>query len=412
MAGDLEVQAGRGVSARGLRIRLVATHPIQYQAPLFRAVAARSAWDFQVWYCHRATAEEQGDAGFGVPFEWDVPLLDGYESRFLENAARRPGLHRFGGLSTPAMGDLLRRDRPDALIVQGWFYRAAWQAIVAAWRQGIPVLMRGDSILPRGVLTPRSFMTGAARRAFVPRFDACLAVGGRSREYFEHYGARPDRVFVVPHTIDAARLAAEAVRGEPCRKRWRAEAGFDDSTTVFVLAAKLVDVKRPLDFVEAVARAARTARVAGLIAGDGPLRQACERRARDRQAPVKFLGFVNQSEIARAYVTADALVLPSDSETWGLVVNEAHVCGRAAIVSDAVGCAPDLIEPGRTGVVVPPRDPAALADAMIRLAADPSRLAAMGMEAQRRAVAWSPDRVADALLHALDRTLDERRSTP
>ena len=77
------------------------------------------------------------------------------------------------------------------------------------------------------------------------------------------------------------------------------------------------------------------------------------------------MGFVNQSELPAVYASADVLVLPSDGqETWGLVVNEAMACGVPAVVSDAVGCGPDLIEPGRTGATFPFGDIAALAAAI------------------------------------------------
>ena len=69
---------------------------------------------------------------------------------------------------------------------------------------------------------------------------------------------------------------------------------------------------------------------------------------------VRMLGFVNQSELPGIYASADVLVVPSDfRETWGLVVNEAMACGTPAVVSVAVGCAPDLIMEGLTGAIFP-----------------------------------------------------------
>src|SRR5205807_920130 len=111
--------------------------------------------------------------------------------------------------------------------------------------------------------------------------------------------------------------------------------------------------KRPMDFVQAVAGAARRGSpIYGLMVGDGPLRTACEVETNQRRAPVGFTGFLNQSEIVGAYAAADYLVLPSDGgETWGLVVNEAMACGLPCIVTDKVGCGPDMIVPNRTGSV-------------------------------------------------------------
>ena len=119
--------------------------------------------------------------------------------------------------------------------------------------------------------------------------------------------------------------------------------------------------------------------------------------------PVTFAGFLNQSEIPKAYVAADCLVLPSDSgETWGLVVNEAMACGIPAIVSDHVGCGPDLVIEGETGGVFPLGDIDALAHKIAHFASDADRLKAMGKEAQRRVMTYySVDRAVEGTLAAI-----------
>jgi glycosyltransferase involved in cell wall biosynthesis len=115
------------------------------------------------------------------------------------------------------------------------------------------------------------------------------------------------------------------------------------------------------------------------MVGDGPLRAACEEFVSSRKLTVHFAGFLNQSQIVDAYVAADCLVLPSDArETWGLVVNEAMVCSRPAVVSDAVGCAPDLVRPGRSGEVFPLGDTQTLSHILVALARDPARVRVLG----------------------------------
>ena len=111
------------------------------------------------------------------------------------------------------------------------------------------------------------------------------------------------------------------------------------------------------------------------MVGEGPMRAEIEAEIQRTGAPVRLLGFFNQSEMPEAYALADVLVLPSETETWGLVVNEALACGLPAVVSSGVGCAPDLVEPGATGETYPMGDVDALAVAMERalhLARDPA----------------------------------------
>src|SRR5207248_1690512 len=115
-----------------------------------------------------------------------------------------------------------------------------------------------------------------------------------------------------------------------------------------------------------------------LVVGDGELMTEARALAARERLPLTFAGFLNQTEIVGAYVAADCLVLPSDTgETWGLVVNEAMACGIPAIVSDQVGCGPDLVSDSVTGAMFPMGDIDALARCLIDFSADPQRLRRM-----------------------------------
>jgi glycosyltransferase involved in cell wall biosynthesis len=125
--------------------------------------------------------------------------------------------------------------------------------------------------------------------------------------------------------------------------------------------------------------------------------------------PIRFTGFLNQSQITKAYVASDALVLPSDGgETWGVVVNEAMACARPCIVSDRVGCGPDLVIPQVTGSIFPLGDVDALANSMLELAGSPQRLVSMGLEAQSRLRDHSIETAVDGVIQSLAATVDPR----
>jgi glycosyltransferase involved in cell wall biosynthesis len=351
------------------KLAIVASHPIQYQAAWFRALAARV--DLTVFFCHRQTREGHAEAGYGLAFEWDVPLVDGYRAEWLQNVSRHPGVFRFDGCDTPEVGERLRRGGFDACVVSGWYLKSYLQAIFACWRSGIPVLLRGDSQLT----TPRSSLRTATKylpyRLLLTGVAGPLYVGSANRRYLVHYGVRPERLFFVPHSIDdrwfSDQAAAARRTGETVRIR--RELGVSDDATMMLFVGRLVEQKRPLDFVDAIARTSRDRKTVGVIAGSGPLGAAVEGLVRDTGAPVRTIGFRNQSALPALYAAADVFVLPSDArETWGLVVNEAMACGTPAAVSDAVGCAGDLIRP-YTGEVFPAGDVGALAQAMAHIVA-------------------------------------------
>src|SRR2546421_6769924 len=159
-----------------IRLAILTTHPIQYHSAWFRGVAAHPKFDIHVYYCHKATPREQALAGFNVEFDWDIPLTTGYPHSFLENVATPPG-ERFAGFDTPEIKNIIRRGEYDAVLVNGWHYKSAWQAIWACWKSGVKVLVRGDSHLHTARSALKKMVKFLVYRRLIPRFDACLAAG-------------------------------------------------------------------------------------------------------------------------------------------------------------------------------------------------------------------------------------------
>lgn len=388
------------VQSEPKRLAIVSTHPIQYHAHWFRALSARPEIDLSVFYCYLASPADQAQAGFGVEFEWDIPLLEGYRYNFLNGTLKKPG--NFFGLQAPSIAQILKQKRVDVALVNGWHYKVAWQTIAACWKMRIPLLVRGDSQL----VSPRSRLKRLVKyplySSFIPHFDACLAVGTRSRNYYLHYGAQPERVFLVPHAI-SDHFACATEHSELLRPEQRLRLGFAEGHTVFLFAGKFIEKKRPMDFLRAIEVAGREEpAVAGLMVGDGPLRPACEDFVRCHRLPVRFTGFLNQSQMGEAYATADCIVLPSDGrETWGLVVNEAMSCARPAVVSDAVGCGPDLVRHGHTGAVFPLGNVEALSRILVAFAGNPAQLRAMGEGARAGLRSYSVDAAVRGVVDAV-----------
>jgi len=344
-----------------MRLSIVASHPVQYHAPLFRILAQR--FELMVFFAHRATQYDQAQAGFGVGFDWDVDLLSGYKHVFLNNVARKPNLERFSGCDTPEIAARLAEANPDAVLVLGWHLKTYLQAAFAAKRLGLPLLARGDSHLdtPRGVL--KKIAKAAAYPFFLRLFDAALYVGERSHAYWRHYRYPETRLFFSPHCVDAAWFGERAT--SEAGNALRARLGIAPAAKVALFAGKLLQFKRPDDLIKAAARLKVEGReLEVLVAGSGPMETEIAAFARAAGVPLHMLGFYNQTEMPAAYAAADVLVLPSEHETWGLVANEALACGRPVVLADSVGSAPDLAADGTAGRVFPVGDIGALAEAL------------------------------------------------
>lgn len=315
-----------------MKLVYLASHPIQYHAPLFRALSAHC--DFEAWFAHRQDAHGQAAAGYVRAFDWDVDLLDGYRHAFLRNIARQPGVSTFSGCDTPEVGRRLAEARPDALVVGGWNLKAYWQARAAARRLGIPVFARTDSQPMPGDGRWRRMLRQVVHRIALRGFDGFLAAGERSMDHLRALGIDPRRIAVVPHTVDVARFAVAVAQRDA--HRTALDAG---TRTVLVFVGRLIPMKR-VDLLLAALRGLPAESAVLWIVGDGPLRAELERRSAG--LPVRFLGFRNQSELPALLAAADVLALPSERDTWGLVVNEMLATGGRALVSLSAGCGPDL----------------------------------------------------------------------
>ena len=350
-----------------VRLTVVLTHPIQYYAPWFRHIHAHAPEiALTVVYAARPTPAQQG-VGFDRAFEWDVPLTTGYRSLVVRDAApgERVDSDSFAGLDVAEIGEAIASTTPDAVVITGWYSKTLVRALAACRRLGIPTLYRGDSHLDSAPAGWRRPIWALKTWWLLRLFDGYLSPGTRVDRYLRRFGAADDRIFRVPHGVDNemfARTAAPYQRPD-ARAAARREIGIDDRTFAVLFVGKLVDRKRPLDLVRAVARLG--GRGALLVAGAGPLEAAVCAEASRLGVDLRMLGFLNQTELGRAYAIADCLALPSDrTETWGLVVNEALAAGVPVVVSDAVGCAPDLARDGETGRRHPLGDVPALTDAL------------------------------------------------
>jgi glycosyltransferase involved in cell wall biosynthesis len=217
-------------------------------------------------------------------------------------------------------------------------------------------------------------------------------------------------VFLAPHFVDNRRFRDT---GNQCREEaraWRRQLGIPDGAVVFGFVGKFEKKKRPGDFLQASKDLSPsvlpgvTPRAVMLFVGSGSelpglAAQAGTRIGRD----VLFVPFQNQSEMPRVYSAIDALVLPSGAESWGLCVNEAMNLGVPAIVSDVVGCGPDLVIPGATGWVFRSGDLADLRKAlMAAINRTPEQKAAMAMATQEHVAAYSVEAATAGLREALN----------
>jgi glycosyltransferase involved in cell wall biosynthesis len=374
-----------------VRIAYLATHPIQYQAPLLRLIAAEPGISLKAFFRSPMGLKSYVDKGFGQAIAWDVPLLEGYEHEFLPALGDPLRVTPFLRPLNYGLGRRLAEGRFDVLWVHGYARVFHQAAMLGAKARGLKILLRDE---PTAISKPRGGMRRLVKRrvfgALADLVDGVLAIGKLNRQYWIEQGFDPAKVYSMPYAVDNQRFRAGAEAAAPGRGAFLAAIGLPADRPRILFSGKLTHIKAPDVLLEAFARMGEP-KASLCLVGDGPLRGRLEARARELGVGTRvlFAGFRNQRELPAFYDAADVFVLPSRQEPWGLVVNEAMNAGRAVVVSDKVGSGPDLVRPGENGAIVPAGDADALAAAFREVLASPARTAAMGRRSLEIIERWS-----------------------
>jgi len=286
---------------------------------------------------------------------WDVNLLAGYRWTLL---GRKPLLAKAGWLLSASRW--LRRQ--DIVVLHGHADPEMLLAVVACRLLRVRYLLRGDSHPDSTAIGWRRIVRHLLATFVVRSAAGALPIGRLNAAFYDRYGRIPQ--YIAPYSVDNDRFRTMSDAARPSRVQRLESLGLDPQRPTVIFSGKLVPQKRPLDAVHAIAQSGGTLNL--VMLGDGPLRE--EVRRYESQLPVRCLGFVNQADLPGWYASGDVLVLPSGREPWGVVVNEGMACGLTPVVSDAVGCAADLVH--GVGEIVPVGDVEALAAALLRASHD------------------------------------------
>ena len=383
------------------RVLVIASHPVQYQVPLLRRMALRSDLELQVAYCTLRGAEAAHDPEFGATVKWDVPLLDGYAWTHVPN--RGSGGETFLSLWNPGIWKIIREGHFDAILCYTGYLRATfWIAYIAAKFSGSAFLFGTDAT----TLTPLDGQLWKRRikRVLWPLLfrlaDQVIVPSTGSVELMRTLGLPDERVTLTPYAVDNEWWLEQSARVD--RAAVRAGWGASPEDAVILFCAKLQPWKRPLDLLQAFAKA-KLFNALLVFAGEGPLRGQLESEATALgvASRVKFLGFVNQTQLPAIYTAGDLMVLPSSYDAFGVVLNEAMLCGCPVAVSDSVGAGRDLVEQGRTGFVFPCGDLDALAAVLQQAANERAKLQEIGRAGRTRMESWSPRENIDETMAAV-----------
>ncbi len=383
------------------KLAIITTHPIQYNAPWFKLLAARKKIVIKVFYTWgQLEHKKKYDPGFGKDVAWDIPLLEGYDFTFVVNVSNNPGSDHFRGIDNPTLISDIEEWNPNAILVFGWRFKSHLK-VLRYFKGKKTILFRGDSTLldeAKGFY-PRKM----ARRIFLKwiysHVNIALFTGSANKDYYVKHGLKPGQLVFAPHAIDNDRFESDVYMNK------RQQLEIPEDGIVFLFAGKFEDKKNPFMLLNAFIQINNPDTYLILV-GNGKLEKELKCRVKDLDFYIKkrifFLDFQNQFAMPAVYKTADVFVLPSKGpgETWGLAVNEAMACSRAVLVSDKCGCCVDLVENGINGFAFSSEDVNELTDKM-KLLTNKNNTKKMGKASEKIIQNWNYEHICTAIQNTI-----------
>ena len=337
-----------------MKLAIVTTHPIQYNAPWFGLLAEQPGVNIMVFYTwEQVNVNTKFDPGFGRIISWDIPLLDGYDYTFVKNTAIFPGSHHYKGIVNPTLNKEIEEWGAEAVLIFGWSFKSHLKCM-RYFKGKIPILFRGDSTLLDEHKGIRMLLRRLYLRYIYSFVDFALYVGTNNMEYFLAHGLKERQLIFVPHAVDNSRFIRN---DEICKdlELMKKSLGIHPNDFVILFAGKFSQKKNPM-FILELAKKLSSDRIKFLLVGNGELEKFLKDRTKDKR--IKYMDFQNQSKMPLVYHLAEIFVLPSvgPGETWGLAINEAIAAGNFIITTSKTGCATDMVKNWKNGIIVEPHD--------------------------------------------------------
>jgi glycosyltransferase involved in cell wall biosynthesis len=330
------------------KLAIITTHPIQYNAPLFRLLHERNNIAIKVFYTW--SQSENGvkfDPGFGKEIQWDIPLLDGYDYCFVNNISTAPGSHHYKGIDNPTLITEIQNWGADAVFVYGWNFKSHLN-VMKFFKNRIPILFRGDSTL----LNEKFGIRRIVRRLFLKYIysyvDIAMYVGEANKAYFLAHGVTNSQLHFMPHAIDNKRFQRTSAM-EEAAVSFRQKNNIPVDAILFLYAGKL-DENKNIFFLANAFEKVNDKNAQLLIVGNG-ITETSLKNTFSENKDIHFVDFQNQQTMPLLYAMCDVFVLPSKSETWGLCLNEAMAAGKAIMATETCGASINLIDNGQNGFV-------------------------------------------------------------
>lgn len=324
------------------RVAIFTTHLIQYQIPLFKKLA--KIIDLHVFFGSKQGLSSYHDKDFNKQIKWNIPLIKGYKYSILKNS-NKISLDSFF-FNSSGIKQAIKMNF-DKVIILGWNNIFYLKTFFWCLYYSSEIIIRSENNLYKKQTLFKKILKEIILRIFFKMINAFISIGSLNEEFYKHYGVKKNKIFRAPYSVDDNFFKKNKVRN---KQIWKKNNNIRNQAKVFLFVGKLIKRKRVLDLIKVAQSKKLNSNAHFLIIGDGPLKKKLLQKINNLKLNnISILGFKNQNQLKFYYSLTDVLILPSEYETWGLVINEAMSAGVPCIVSDACGAAKDMIIKYKTG---------------------------------------------------------------
>jgi glycosyltransferase involved in cell wall biosynthesis len=325
------------------RLLIFDTHPIQYRSPVFRVLQERGA-SFHVYYFDSGFEGKKiwfHEFGKAKSSDFGLSLTQGFPSTIL-------GLNRASWFRKwRTLKKILQAEKPESILIYGYYLPEHWMLNWLCRRYGVKLLFVGETF-SQSSSAWRRWIKAIPLGWFYRGVHGFVSIGVRTKEYYEAQGVASGRIHSARYCVDNRFFAIDRVEQAHLRETWRQRLGIPQDGVVVLFVGRLFSRKRPWDVLEIQKMLPMDLGISTVVIGSGPMESAL--RAASLGMPrMYYLGFQDQVQTRAAYCGSDILLLPSEYETWGLVVNESIAGGLVPVITDTCGVAGDLVVDGETG---------------------------------------------------------------
>jgi glycosyltransferase involved in cell wall biosynthesis len=391
-----------------INLCILAPHVVQYHTPLYREIANYSEINLLVLFCADYGYKPVYDPTMKATIQWDTPLLEGFNFKFMKNLSKWPYIPIFGRINLDLFKEMIN-GKFDVILIQDYYYLTSWLALFLAKILNIKIIFRGEGTLKNPKKTKQPIIKKIIFYPFMKFSDAILFSCSGNKQWLVELGSSSEKMSLIPCSVDNIFFNNRLIKIKKSTILPKEKLGLDEKTIYIISVARMYNYKRIKDIVYVINSLQRKKINCGLIlVGDGPDKENITRIIIELDIQDVILpGFINSNEISLYYAASDIFVLTSDYDPSPKSLSEALIFSLPIVGTNVIGTYKDLIIDDWNGFSFDPGDLDHLEQHLQKLISDEKLRKQFGRNSRLLSEKWSIQAAAESVVKVSIEILSE-----